>query len=321
MKKTLIQRLTPVNLHQEKEKFLADQTYNPQFKYEETVTNRILTKYGQPRRRYLDLAQTILDQIYAHHSETELFAGRGQLVDKQTVDAKVGEFLKMHQLDKRYQVVWSSSFISRTSITNTHIKLRLPPKFRQQELVSMLYHEIGTHALRRVNYEQQPWFKKKKQYGFGEYLPTEEGLATLHSLLAFDNKSLFQSAIRYVAVDYALHHSFVELWSLLTRYVDDIDRRWMIAVKQKRGLTDTAQPGGFTKDLVYFEGAIKVWEYLQAHNFNITQLYYGKVDLKDVDKAVKMNPNFKPLLPSFFVTNRAQYISELTEIGEVNFLT
>ncbi len=315
---SLIQKITPINLLEEKEKFFADENYNPQFKYAQEFDQEILYKHGQPQNKYLELAKTILEKIYYQYNEPELDQLKGNLVNQNKVTKKTTDFLKIHHLEKRFKIIWSNSFVSRATITTDTIKLKLPVDFREKDLLSMLYHEIGTHALRRINYERQPWFKKKKKYEFKNYLKTEEGLAGLHSLLPLNFQGAYYPALNYVSVAYAQKHSFSQTWKFFKKYIDHPERRWGRTLRRKRGLKDTSQPGGFTKDLVYLEGMIEVWNYLNKNNFDITQLYFGKMSWENIDLAIKMNPNFKPLLPSFFIVNKDEYATKIHKIGQIN---
>jgi hypothetical protein len=315
---SFLQSITPLNLLEEKETFLANTKYNPQFLYKEEINEKKLTKYGAPSEKYIALAREILTKTYFGRNEQDLYMTKGKQLTQAEVEAKILSFLKMHKLDERYKLTWSSSFVSRTTIDSDTIKLRLPADFRREGLLGMLYHEVGTHAIRRINYEQQPWFKKKKRYGFSSYLKTEEGIASLHSLIPHSYKSAFVSAIRYLAVDTANKGSFAETWQALEPYVEDPERRWTIVFRQKRGLSDTSQPGGYTKDLVYFEGMVDVWKWLYSQNFAIADLYYGKLALEDVTKAVEMHPEFDPLLPSFYTHDFQNYRKQMLEIGEYN---
>lgn len=316
----LISTLTPINLLEEKEKFFADFTYNPQFMYEQEASEEQLTTYGFPTTKYLDLAKNILEKTFASKTQEALAIEEGKKLNQSEVNQKIDQFLRMHNLSERYEIVWSASFLSRTSITTSKIKLRLPVDFHHESLIGMIYHEIGTHALRRVNYEQQPWFKKKKKYEFQEYLETEEGLATLHSLLPYSNKSAHNSALRYLGVAKAQSASFSELWHFLSTYIPNPERRWIIAVRLKKGLTDTSKPGGFTKDLVYFKGLVDVVNWLKNNHYDLTPLYFGKLALEDAHKAVAMNPSFIPSLPSFFSLDPEKYAQDIEEIGSKNEL-
>lgn len=311
-------QLNPINLLEEKEKFLKDQSYNPQFVYSEPLDHSELLEYGLPQPHFLELAQTITKEAYFGRNHRDLLMMEGPVISHDEVTEKIRAFLSLHNLEDRYKIVWSSSFISRTTITSDAIKLRSSAEFRKEGLIGMLYHEVGTHALRRINYEQQPWFKKRNKYGFSSYLKTEEGIATLHTLLAHSYKSDVGSAVRYLAVDFAQHHSFSELWAFLGDYFDDQETRWMITLRQKRGLSDTSQPGGYTKDLLYFEGAYLVANWLDKHDYDITKLYFGKLDIEDVEKAVELNPEYTPVLPSFFEANREKYAATIKEIALFN---
>lgn len=315
-----IKKLTPTNLFSEKEKFFADETYNPQFMYEEEIAPKELILNGLPEKKYADLATEILDKTYFGRNEHDLFMMEGQKVPQEKVNEKIQHFLEMHHLENRVETIWSSTFVSRATMTPNTLNLRLPADFHQEGLIGMIYHELGTHALRRINYEQQPWFNKRKKYGFQGYLITEEGLAILNELVPHTLKATFKGAIRYLAVSYAQNHTFAEVWQYLKPYVQDQERRWVITLRAKRGLIDTSQPGGSTKDLVYLKGTAEVWQWLSQHNFDITPLYFGKLAFNDVEKAAQMNPNFTPILPSFFVTNKEKYAEHLMEIGSYNML-
>lgn len=316
-----IQRLTPINLLEEKEKFFADMSYNPQFVYEDGLPTEELTKHGRPDSLYIELASAILEEAYRNRNEADLFMMEGKVLSQQDVTQRIETFLEMHKLQDRFKLIWSQSFVSRASITTDTLKLRLPAEFRKEGLIGMLYHEIGTHAIRRINYEKQPWYKRKKKYGFSNYLLTEEGLASIHSLIPHSFKLAYIPAIRYLAVEYAQEGSFVEVWQKLGKYVQDPERRWQIVFRQKRGLTDTSQPGGFTKDMVYFQGLVETWEWLRHNDFDPTDLYYGKLAAEDVATAKELNPNYEPFLPSFFSLDPDLYKTQLEAIGYANHLT
>lgn len=317
---SFLTNLIPTNLNEEKAKFFADNLYNPQFTYAEEINQKQLNKYGKPSEKYLSIAKNILQKAYFERDEDDLFLMEGPHHTQKEVEEKIQTYLEIHDLEKRFRTVWSSSFVVRTSINQDTIKLRLPCDFRREGLLGMLYHEIGTHALRRLNYEQQPWYKRKEKHGFGDYLKTEEGLATLHFLIPHSFKLAFISALDYLTVSEAQDASFAETWNYLGKYVQDPNRRWMITLRKKRGLTDTSQPGGYTKDLVYFEGMVDVHKWLKKNNFDITSLYFGKLALEDATKAVALNPDFKPALPSFFAINPEKYAQEIKIIGETNEL-
>ncbi len=318
---SLISRVTPTNLTEQKLAFLADPTFNPTLTYDSQPSSTELMQFGKPKPDYLQLAQAILDKAYLHRNEADLNALEGALCSQSQVEASIQAFLKLHQLNHRFKVSFSHSYLSRASISATTLKMRLPLDFRKDGLFSTLYHEIGTHALRRLNYEEQPWYKKKLQFGFQPYLVTEEGLASLHGLLPQSYQVAHVAALRYLAVNWAQSGSFLEVWEKLGRYIQDPGRRWVIAIRQKRGLENTSQPGGFTKDAVYFEGMVDVWQWLNSHDFNPSFLYWGKLSLEDLDFAQSLNPDYQPRLPSFYVSNPKKYQKQMVAIGKINFFS
>lgn len=321
---SLLKKLTPINLLEEKEKFFADTSYNPQFIYEEDIDESELYKYGLPKKDILEKAKKIVAAAYAGgKTESDLVALDGPIISQQKVTDMVQAFLRAHDLEDRFNISWSSSYISRATITSDTIKLKTTSEFRHYDTVGMIYHEIGTHALRRINYEQQPWYKNKKKYGLlADYLPTEEGLASIHSLLPKENKSAYSVALRYIAVDFAQHYSFSELWDFLTPYIDELEKRWMICVRQKRGMTDTSKSGGFTKDLVYFEGMVSVLKWLEENEYDPTTLYVGKIGIEDLDSINKIGYDNHLILPSFFIKDKSDsYKEQIKNIFSTNQLT
>ncbi len=307
----LIKQTTPNNIAAEKEKFFADTSYNPQLRYEAAVDDIDLKKYGDTTAEKVALAEEVLDRAYHDRDETALYASHGSIISQAVADHRLKEYLRSLGLLERYDIVWKDDTVSRTKIGASTITLQLPSSYRERGFIGTLNHEIGSHALRRINDEKQPFYGKKSKLGFKPYLITEEGIATLHSLLSIEEPYAFKQALRYLAVHYAKDHSFAEVWDLLDPYVDNPDRRWSICLRAKRGLMDTSQPGGLTKDLVYFEGMLQMSEWLQNNEYDLTSLYIGKIHHDDVEKAWQMNPDYEPLLPSFFDEGYAAVIDEI----------
>jgi len=317
----LISDLQPINFLEEKEKFLSNPTFNPQFRYLKVIHEQELHKHGLPNEKYIPLAQKIIEQTFHDFTAKELSAEQGSVLSQKEVNTKLVEFLKKHNnLDKKYRIIWAEDFVSRTAINSDTIKLRFPCSIREEDLDGLIYHELGTHALRRVNYEQQPWFKKKNKYGFASYLKTEEGLAVLHSIYPKKYLPAYTAAINFLATIKAQESSFLEVWQFVNHFVEDHEKAFNLTFKKKRGLTDTSQPGGLTKDYVYFEGFVETTKFLIENNFPIKELYFGKLAYQDINKAVEMNKKFQPLLPDFYTDNPVKYRNRVIEIAKANFL-
>lgn len=108
-----------------------------------------------------------------------------------------------------------------------------------------LWYVTGTHHLRSVNNRYQPWSncKVRKDMGLRSMNPTEEGLASLHSVLFRKDPCLWRAAVLYYTVYKASQMSLKELFKDLGQYVQDPNVRWDYCIRAKRGQTDTSRPG------------------------------------------------------------------------------
>jgi hypothetical protein len=77
----------------------------------------------------------------------------------------------------------------------------------------------------------------------GPVNPTEEGLASLHSVLLRKDPSLWRSALLYYTVYKAAQLSLKELFVDLGKFVNDPLVRWDYCIRAKRGQADTSRPG------------------------------------------------------------------------------
>lgn len=91
----------------------------------------------------------------------------------------------------------------------------------------------------------QPWATSvgRKQFGLKPANPTEEGLASLHSVLLRKQPFLWRAALLYYTVYHATNMSFSQLFSHIARFVQDPAVRWEYCLRAKRGQTDTSKPG------------------------------------------------------------------------------
>ena len=103
----------------------------------------------------------------------------------------------------------------------------------------------GTHYLRSSNNRYQIWnsWKKRKDLNMGALNPTEEGLASLHSVLFREDPCLWRAALLYYTAYHAVHMSFSELFKNLEKFVKDPHVRWDYCMRAKRGQSDTSKPG------------------------------------------------------------------------------
>ncbi|MBI5151694.1 MAG: DUF1704 domain-containing protein [Candidatus Pacebacteria bacterium] len=296
-----IQLLQPLNKEEEKQKFLFDKQYNPQFVYEKTMDPKMMRKYGSISDEYLPLALSILKKGVEIRGEEESFLElvEGGKIDRQQVEKNIIEYLKKYGLERKMQIHFSKRFLSPTSVTWPYINIRLPIIHRERGIIYTLHHEIGTHVFRRLNDERQPWYEKREAYHLHQPYETEEGLAVINAHIFRSHPLLWQSALYYYSVYHGSRMSFSELYKDLRQYTVSEDSRWSMCMRIKRGIQDTSVPGAFSKDQIYLRGVIKVLRWLKAHTFDPRPLYIGKIAVEDVEVAQHLNPQYIPLLPSF----------------------
>ncbi|KAF6086078.1 KIAA0895 [Phyllostomus discolor] len=192
---------------------------------------------------------------------------------------------------------------------------------REHWLEGMLRHEIGTHYFRGVNNLQQPWnsWSGRRKLELKPNNPTEEGLASIHSVLFRKDPFLWRAALLYYTVHQAGQMSFCELFEDIGRFVTDPHTRWDYCVRAKRGWTDTSQPGCFSKDQVYLDGILRILRHRQTINFPLLTAL-GKVSYEDVDRLKELAVTENMRVPHF-LQDQGRYREHLEKIMEVNELT
>jgi hypothetical protein len=307
----ILSQLVPINLLEEKSKFFADRTYNPQFQYLREFSALELTGWGLPLQPIYDHAQKMI----ANYGNPP--APPFETVDEEYVRAKIEEFNQRYQLDEPIQVHFLEQQASRCRISGTQIYFQVPLRYSKERFQDLLRHELETHVLRSINHA-----KNFPNYIKNEYLfrRTEEGLAGLHSFILRKNKITLKSYHTYSAVFWAQRYSFSEVFQKLKSLDIGDQRAWNITLRTKRGLTDSSMPGGFTKDICYLEGMVQVWKWIKSHPQQIQKLYVGRLSLDEIDQISDQQSFASLLLPSFF-QDQTQYLENIAEIAKVNEFT
>lgn len=207
------------------------------------------------------------------------------------------------------------------------------------------HHEIATRGMRMLNDVHQPWNTDRKKHGLTslgsrESGATEEGLASVHSVLGCNDPShryLWNTAVLYYACAMGDSMTFSELYDHLSTWISDKPRRFNICVRVKRGSCISGAGDGSTglkrensvgasgQCQCYFEGAHAFLTRVVADPmFDIRELYYGKVCLKDLDRASSMADKEYILTPQFMggidgtVEAYNAYVEELKEVALLN---
>uniref|UniRef100_A0A3Q3AJA2 Microtubule associated tyrosine carboxypeptidase 1 n=1 Tax=Kryptolebias marmoratus TaxID=37003 RepID=A0A3Q3AJA2_KRYMA len=285
--------LRPLNLEQEKQAFFqSDYKYEPQFEYMQPEPRNVLDKYKEGSGLFLEQAVGIMECVMRKFESYENFEELtgGSILPKSQVWAAVRKYLQKEGCVGEVVVRLSDELLSQAVMVVESCRPTLTINLagaRQHWLEGMLRHEIGTHYLRGVNNNLQPWATSegRKQFGLKPANPTEEGLASLHSVLLRKQPYLWRAALLYYTVYHATSMSFSQLFSHIARFVQDPDIRWEYCLRAKRGQKDTSQPGCFSKDQVYLDGILRILRHRRTIDFKmLTSL--GKVSVSEVSRFI-----------------------------------
>lgn len=335
----LLNHLRPINLKEENTKFLLDPFYNPQFKYKklsfdsnhlharlkriefpETSMGTLWRKKADEIRRKIDLLeargkpefneksaalypmptdeilQTALEQIKAMPKE---FPHPGRVYSSKEAKKEFEKVFHAYGL-KGWQVKLKDDMVADAVAGKENtVTIRTGATFNKDRLVGTIAHEIETHAFTAINGSLQPY--RIFQRGLADYLMTEEGLAVYNQDLTESKDAIkkYWPASSVVGIRTGATGSFVDIYLAVLDLGFGAQRAWMVALKAKRGLTDTSQPGVFTKDAVYFSGHKMIQEFV-ANGGDLKDLYYGKTNLLDLELIKKVKGLKAPTyLPSY----------------------
>lgn len=325
--------VNPINVKEEKEKFLESSTYNPQFKYDsyreniDDLKNKLQNSFinsslianilNQKRLEYikkLEMISKVGTPQFANFSINVYGLPTEHLVMQSMEHVKLDapaqndepvispEEVKntFKEAMQNYGFNWDiveKRMIASAAVSPSKRVLYLGEgsTFTKTFIKRLIVHEIGTHALRAENgfLKEFSIFRR----GFPGYMATEEGLAVMNEELSgvLNKRTLKIYGGRTIAVDMALTKSFREVFNFLKEYFDD-NTAWRITLRAKRGISDTSGPGGLTKDYLYLDGYYKVKKYIENGN-DINKLYNGKIGIEHVALIDQMDITGPKYLP------------------------
>lgn len=160
-------------------------------------------------------------------------------------------------------------------------KIRADARFGAADARRLLVHELGTHAFRAVNSQNQA--EPLAQVAFGDAVGTEEGLAAWNEqrLGVASQEIVRLYAARVVAVDVARTGGVVQVARSLEPALGPAGAA-QVAIRVKRGLRDPNRPGAFGKDQEYLAGLIAVARHLANEPHELGLLMATKWPLSDL---------------------------------------
>ncbi|XP_030059606.1 microtubule-associated tyrosine carboxypeptidase 1 [Microcaecilia unicolor] len=323
----LLVALRPLNVDEERDKFFKSNfTYNPQFQYEEPFPTAVVTKYSKASNQFINQAIRIMHAVlekYGSYESFEVTTG-GNLLSKYQIWSYIRKYMQKEGCTGEVVVHLTEDLLSQAvmMIENSRPTLTINLSgARQYWLEGMLRHEIGTHYIRGVNNSRQPWHNSdgRKHFGLKPANPTEEGLASLHSVLFRKHPFLWRAALLYYTVCCSSQMTFCQLFKDLEQFVLDPAVRWEYCVRAKRGLRDTTEKGCFSKDQVYLDGILRILRHRRSIDFQLLAAL-GKVSYEDVEQLKQSAVLERPRIPHF-MQDQDRYQKQLDHIIATNQLS
>ena len=304
----LIHDTIPLNLIEERAKFFADYNYNPQFKYTRSFTQEELQQWGTPLPAFCDQAEQMV-KMHRPLLPTD------PIVTVEDVERIIAEYNDTLQFNPPLSVEFSERAPSRCRLVKNTLIFHLPLTYTNRTFGDLMRHEIETHYLRKLNQQKQSW--ADFQPVDNSFRRTEEGLANLHTHLLREQKLILKTYRTYHAVCLAQTQSFSKVFQALLELGVSPGTAFLLTFRTKRGLEDTALPGGLTKDLCYFEGSVQVWQWLMQPDNDPKDLYLGRIGLEHIDQLKPSASKAGLHYPSFFKDLPA-YLEAISDIGRIN---
>jgi alpha-L-glutamate ligase-like protein/uncharacterized protein (TIGR02421 family) len=336
----LLKHIKPLNLEEEIERLREDELYNPTFTYSEIgadlddaakrlqdkitddsplgallekkrkellkritllksrgnnkeFTEASIKLFGAPTKGLLDTAE----KDYSARIACDLTVNR--LMNAEQAQKRFEEILKKYSLHD-WNVSIRQKLVSRVTVGGNNIYIQAEAKFSEEDIASLIAHEIETHVLTSENGSHQPYQILRR--GCAGYLDTQEGLAIFNEqgVLSPYAEKKFNSCRNILGLEYGLHHSLAQTRTYLQAELGYTPAKALQqSISMKRGLQDTSEPGGFTKSMAYFRG-LKAIEKFIENDGDLKRLYIGKVALEDLELIEKLPDLKAPLiLPNF----------------------
>ncbi|KAL5106095.1 Synaptotagmin-like protein 4 [Taenia crassiceps] len=286
-------------------------------------------------------AKRILDIVIKRFKTIDDFvkASYGPMISVEKATEKVMNYIKTASFPTPLEVIWCDDLIgsalmvsSRSALpyqaSDRHFTVLLRSNsgntyLREQGILSLLDHELGTHYLRSYNDGTQVWYMKRKEFELTssnsrELMTIEEGLACLHTAFHGRYPYLGIPALLYYGACMAEYLPFKDLYQHLSKYVKSEDQLWKHCMRVKRCLPCQNDCGGYGKDQRYFEGAIAILR--DQNNIDFAQLMCGKLAISDLPRIKDVCSAERIHLP-YFMKPMAAYRKRLLQIARLNGVT
>lgn len=240
-------------------------------------TKQSIALYGMPKQESLDIAHKVVAVM------PSISFGRRHpaYIRFKKLRKTLKQHLKRSKLRGKLVIRYEKGVLNNVAVSKVTGNVMISRNYiaDADELTDIIFHELETHMrrLERGGKLSAGIFRD----GTAGYLAYEEGMATLMGHAHKKNKNLWHPALLLLAMDAALHGSFADVFQRINAIIRNPFRSWSYAVRVKYGLSDTAQPGAFTKDM-YLQWLIMVGRKLINEPELLTWAYNGKASFEEL---------------------------------------
>lgn len=218
----------------------------------EAVQEASRSIYGEPSSATVNWADRVLEEEDTAE-DGRYTEGRFSTTEMKDSLEKTLDLLEMDE----WEVNTRNKGSMKVNAANQEISVPEDREFTENEMMRLLVHEIGTHALRGANGYQQDFGIMGS--GTGHYHQAAEGIAFfLEEATGLSNPNNKRKyAARVKSVESVMNgDDFTDTYTMNREFGFDHEKAWKMSLRAHRG-------GGFIKDHVYAEGFRQVEAYVK----------------------------------------------------------
>ena len=249
------------------------------------VLENSIQLFGKPDDDLVLYAKSILEEIPATEAP--------KIIPASEIKKALEAAFVRYGLSNEWRVEYSNKYA--TTIYNMQKKITVCENrlFAEIDANRLAVHEIGVHALRSANNALQSQ-KIIETNLYRDYLPTEEGLASLAEEITGTSspEQMRMYAGRVVALSCMLEGlTFRGTFRQLQQHKFSDEQAWTLSVRVHRG-------GGLTRDVTYLKGYRMMKDYYE-NGGDLRPLYVGKVSLAHIDLIKEMLADGRLVYPKY----------------------
>jgi len=249
-----------------------------------------------PATEVIQAAKDITEKTFS--DLIDIPASANEILDAESIKALFSNALTSIQADG-WTAQISTDSKSGISVNQESRQVVIPESRKSTvgNIRKLIAHEVGTHALRRINGEQT----KLRLLGLGldRYESGEEGIATMREQALEGDVTDFSGFDGHLAISLAEGldrnpRNFRDVFTILEKYyrfrhlsngegAEDAIKKaglsaWNRCIRTFRGTDCSTHGTCFTKDIVYREGNIAIWDVISKNAPEMMRFDIGKYD-------------------------------------------